>query len=67
LSRPSTVLSLRDSKDVDARDKRGHDEVDGPSSPWPGQTTNRMGRTMVWPQYINGNPVIRCFMPGSMT
>lgn len=28
---------------------------------------NRAGRTMVWPYYINGKPVIRCFMPGSMT
>ena len=27
---------------------------------------NRTGRPMVWPQYVNGNPVIRCFMPGSM-
>src|SRR5437016_4794000 len=22
---------------------------------------NRIGRPMVWPQYINGNPVVRCF------
>ncbi|MGY4511441.1 hypothetical protein ACVIN2_004895 [Bradyrhizobium sp. USDA 3650] len=28
---------------------------------------NRTGRTIVWPQYLNGNPVVRCFMPGSMT
>jgi hypothetical protein len=28
---------------------------------------NRTGRPMVWPQYLNGNAVIRCFMPGSMT
>jgi len=28
---------------------------------------NRAGRTMVWPQYVNGTPVIRCFMPGTMT
>jgi hypothetical protein len=25
---------------------------------------NRAGRPMVWPQYLNGNAVIRCFMPG---
>ena len=28
---------------------------------------NRAGRTMVWPYYVNGRPLIRCFMPGSMT
>jgi hypothetical protein len=28
---------------------------------------NRTGRPMVWPQYMNGNPVVRCFMPGNMT
>ncbi len=28
---------------------------------------NRAGRTMVWPYYINGHPVVRCFMPGTMT
>lgn len=27
---------------------------------------NRFGRTMVWIYYHNGEPVIRCFMPGSM-
>jgi len=27
---------------------------------------NRVGRTMVWPYFINGRPIIRCFMPGSM-
>jgi hypothetical protein len=28
---------------------------------------NRAGPTMVWPYYVNGLPVVRCFMPGSMT
>jgi hypothetical protein len=28
---------------------------------------NRAGRTIVWPYYINGRVLIRCFMPGSMT
>jgi hypothetical protein len=28
---------------------------------------NRAGRTMVWPYYRDGQPKIRCFMPGSMT
>ncbi len=28
---------------------------------------NLAGRTMVWPYYVDGQPVIRCFMPGSMT
>ena len=27
---------------------------------------NRAGRTMVWPYYVNGRAMIRCFMPGSM-
>ncbi|WP_354086472.1 hypothetical protein [Bradyrhizobium sp. S3.3.6] len=28
---------------------------------------NRIGRTIVWPYYVNGRALIRCFMPGSMT
>jgi hypothetical protein len=28
---------------------------------------NRAGRTMVWPYFVNGRTLIRCFMPGSMT
>jgi hypothetical protein len=28
---------------------------------------NLAGRTMVWPEYIDGHPLIRCFMPGTMT
>jgi hypothetical protein len=28
---------------------------------------NRVGRTMVWPMRGDAGPVIRCFMPGSMT
>jgi hypothetical protein len=28
---------------------------------------NRAGRTIVWPYYINGRALVRCFMPGSMT
>ena len=28
---------------------------------------NRTGRSMVWPQYIDGKPIVRCFMPGTMT
>jgi hypothetical protein len=28
---------------------------------------NRAGRTFVWPYYVNGRAMIRCFMPGSMT
>ena len=28
---------------------------------------NRVGRTMVWPMRGDTGPVIRCFMPGSMT
>jgi hypothetical protein len=28
---------------------------------------NRAGRTMVWPYYVQGHPVIRCFLPGTMT
>lgn len=27
---------------------------------------NRIGRTMVWPIYRDGKPIVRCFMPGSM-
>lgn len=28
---------------------------------------NRIGRTIVWPYFLDGHTVIRCFMPGSMT
>jgi hypothetical protein len=28
---------------------------------------NRAGRTMVWIMYRDGHPVVRCFIPGSMT
>jgi hypothetical protein len=28
---------------------------------------NRAGRTMVWPVRTNGEILVRCFMPGSMT
>ncbi len=28
---------------------------------------NRAGHTMVWPYYVQGRPVIRCFLPGTMT
>ena len=27
---------------------------------------NKAGHTMVWPMYLNGNPVVRCFLPGTM-
>lgn len=27
---------------------------------------NRAGRTMVWPMHMDGETVIRCFIPGSM-
>lgn len=28
---------------------------------------NKAGRTMVWPMYLNGRPVVRCSLPGVMT
>lgn len=28
---------------------------------------NRIGRSIVWPQYLNGEPIVRCFLPGTMT
>jgi hypothetical protein len=28
---------------------------------------NLFGKTMVWPFYLDGHPVVRCFIPGSMT
>ncbi|WP_315838746.1 hypothetical protein [Bradyrhizobium prioriisuperbiae] len=27
---------------------------------------NKVGRAMVWRRYIDGHPLVRCFMPGSM-
>jgi hypothetical protein len=28
---------------------------------------NKAQRTMVWPVYKDGHPIVRCFIPGSMT
>lgn len=28
---------------------------------------NKFGRTMVWPMFNNGHPVVRCFIPGALT
>lgn len=59
--------------DVDWETKDGHYRVriDGQWIDVPDDTVitepNRAGRTMVWPSYSNGRPIIRCFMPGSMT
>ncbi|WP_354122375.1 hypothetical protein [Bradyrhizobium sp. LA6.12] len=58
--------------DVDWDTKDGHYRVriDGQWIDVPDDTVitepNRAGRTMVWPIYLNGRPVVRCFMPGSM-
>ncbi len=59
--------------DVDWDVKDGHYRVrlDGEWIVVPDDTVitepNRAGRTMVWPRYLNGKPIIRCFMPGTMT
>ena len=29
--------------------------------------SNQVGGTIVWPHYVDGRPMIRCFTPGSMT
>lgn len=59
--------------DVDWDTKDGHYRVrlDGEWIDVPAETVitgpNRAGRTMVWPYYVNGHPLIRCFLPGTMT
>ncbi len=59
--------------DVDWDTKDGHYRVrlDGQWVDVPPDTVitepNRIGRTIVWPYYLNGHAVIRCFMPGTMT
>ena len=60
-------------KDSDWRSKDGHYQV-FIAEQWrdvPDDAVvldpNLFGRTMVWPYYVNGEPFIRCFMPGSMT
>jgi hypothetical protein len=59
--------------DVDWDTKDGHYRVrlDGEWVDVPGDAVitepNRAGRTMVWPYYVQGRPVIRCFLPGTMT
>lgn len=56
--------------DWDTKDGRYRVRIDGQWIDVPEDTVitepNRAGRTMVWPMYLNGRPVIRCFMPGSM-
>ena len=59
--------------DVDWETKDGHYRVriDGEWISVPDNAVvdgpNRAGPTMVWPYYQNGQTVIRCFLPGSMT
>jgi len=59
--------------DVDWDTQDGHYRVrlDGQWIDVPKDTVitepNRAGRTMVWRFYLNGRPVVRCLMPGSMT
>lgn len=59
--------------DVDWDTKDGHYRVrlDGEWVDVPDDTVitepNRAGQTMVWPYYYNGHPLIRCFLPGTMT
>src|SRR3569832_308707 len=59
--------------DVDWDTSDGHYRVrlDGEWIDVPDDTVitepNRAGRTMVWPYYVNGHPLIRCFLPGTMT
>jgi hypothetical protein len=59
--------------DVDWDMREGHYRVrlDGEWIDVPDDTVitepNRAGRTMVWPYYVNGHALIRCFLPGTMT
>jgi len=59
--------------DVDWESRSGHYRVrlDGVWVDVPDDAVitvpNRVGRTMVWPMYHNGQMTPRCFMPGSMT
>jgi hypothetical protein len=59
--------------DVDWESSSGHYRVrlDGKWLDVPDEAVitgpNRIGRTMVWPMRGDSGPVIRCFMPGSMT
>ncbi len=58
--------------DVDWETKDGHYRVriDGEWVDVPKEAVvpgpNLDGRTMVWPYYLNGHPIPRCFIPGSM-
>jgi hypothetical protein len=59
--------------DVDWEVKNGHyrARVDGQWLEVPDDRVitepNLAGRTMVWPYYLNGNPIVRCFIPGNMS
>jgi chaperone required for assembly of F1-ATPase len=59
--------------DVDWDTKDGHYRVrlDGRRVDVPDQKVvtlpNRIGRPVVRPHYLNGEPIVRCFMPATMT
>ncbi|WP_414644629.1 hypothetical protein [Bradyrhizobium sp.] len=57
--------------DWDTRDGHYRVRLDGEWIDVPADSVitepNRAGRTMVWPYYVNGHPLIRCFLPGTMT
>jgi hypothetical protein len=55
-----------ESKDGHYRVKINNEWVDVPKDALITEP-NRAGRTMVWPFYLDGHPVVRCFIPGSMT
>jgi hypothetical protein len=59
--------------DTDWETKNGHFRVrlDGQWLDVPDDAVlpgpNRAGRTMIWLMYQDGHPIVRCFIPGSMT
>jgi hypothetical protein len=59
-----------DDADWETRDGRYRVRIDGEWVDVPNDAVvpgpNRAGRTMVWPYYLFGHPIVRCFMPGSM-
>jgi hypothetical protein len=55
-----------DSKDNHYRVRIGGEWIDVPEDAVITEP-NRAERTIVWPFYLDGKPIIRCFLPGSMT
>lgn len=67
---PKVDATTLDDADWESRDGHYRVRVDGQWLDVPDEMVvkepNRAGRTLVWLSYGNGQPFVRCFMPGAM-